>query len=51
MLFRSAAAFLDARLAGADVDQAMAAASASAARACAHRGAWPQDPVPLGPAG
>ncbi len=43
-----AAAFLDARLAGADVDQAMAAASASAARACAHRGAWRQDPVPLG---
>jgi fructoselysine 6-kinase len=46
-----AAAFLDARLAGADVDQAMAAASAAAARACGHRGGWPQSSVPLRPAG
>jgi fructoselysine 6-kinase len=40
-----AAGFLDARLAGADVDQAMAAGSACAAAACAHQGAWPQDPL------
>ena len=37
------AAFLDAWVAGADVDQAMAAGSARAARTCAHLGAWPQD--------
>jgi fructoselysine 6-kinase len=43
-----AAAFLDARLAGADVDQAMGAGSAHAARTCTHTGGWPQDPLPLG---
>src|ERR1700733_7549344 len=37
-----AAAFLDARLAGAEVDQAMRMAAAHAAEACAHFGAWPQ---------
>lgn len=41
-----AAAFLDARLAGADVDQAMSAGSAHAALTCTHLGAWPQDPLP-----
>ena len=41
-----AAAFLNAWLAGADVEQAMAAGSASAARTCTHTGAWPQDPLP-----
>jgi fructoselysine 6-kinase len=42
-----AAGFLDARLAGADVDQAMSAGSAHAARTCTHAGGWPQDPLPL----
>ena len=41
-----AAGFLDARLAGADVDQAMGAAAAHAAKACTHFGAWPQEPGP-----
>jgi fructoselysine 6-kinase len=41
-----AAGFLHARLAGADVDQAMSAASEHAAEACAHLGAWPQEPGP-----
>ena len=41
-----AAGFLDAWLAGADVDQAMAAGSAVAARTCTHLGAWPQEPLP-----
>lgn len=41
-----AAGFLDAWLTGADIDQAMAAASATAARTCTHTGAWPQDPPP-----
>jgi fructoselysine 6-kinase len=41
------AGFLQARLAGADVAQAMHAAAASAARTCTHLGAWPQQPVPL----
>ncbi len=41
------AGFLHARLAGADVHQAMHAASAAAARTCTHFGAWPQDPTPL----
>ena len=36
------AAFLHARLTGADVPQAMQAGAASAALTCAHRGAWPQ---------
>jgi fructoselysine 6-kinase len=38
-----AAAFLDAWISGADVDQAMAAGSAAAARTCSHHGGWPQD--------
>jgi fructoselysine 6-kinase len=42
-----AAAFLHARLAGADVDQAMSTAAGHAAKACAHFGAWPQDPGPV----
>jgi fructoselysine 6-kinase len=41
-----AAGFLDAWLAGADVDQAMAAGSVVAARTCTHLGAWPQEPLP-----
>jgi len=41
------AGFLHARLAGADVYQAMHAGSAAAARTCTHFGAWPQDPTPL----
>jgi len=41
-----AAGFLDARLSGADVDQAMAAAALHAARTCALLGAWPQEPRP-----
>lgn len=44
-----AAGFLDARLAGADVDQAMAAGSARASHTCTHLGGWPQDPAPLEP--
>jgi fructoselysine 6-kinase len=36
------AGFLQARLAGADVPQAMHAAATSAARTCTHLGAWPQ---------
>jgi fructoselysine 6-kinase len=43
------AAFLAARVTGADVSQAMAAGSASAALTCMHRGAWPQPPMPLRP--
>lgn len=39
-----AAGFLDARLSGADVDQAMAAGAMHAARTCALLGAWPQEP-------
>jgi fructoselysine 6-kinase len=42
-----AAAFLHARLAGADVDQAMRAAAEHAAQACTHFGAWPQEPGPV----
>lgn len=42
-----AAGFLHARLAGADVDQAMGAAAGHAARACTHFGAWPQEPGPV----
>ena len=42
-----AAAFLDARLAGADVDQAMRMAAVHAAEACTHFGAWPQEPGPV----
>lgn len=42
-----AAGFLRARLAGADVGQAMHAGSAAAARTCTHFGAWPQEPTPL----
>ncbi|HUZ35212.1 MAG TPA: PfkB family carbohydrate kinase [Streptosporangiaceae bacterium] len=41
------AGFLDARLAGADVGQAMKAGSAHAARTCTHIGAWLQDPLPV----
>jgi fructoselysine 6-kinase len=41
-----AAAFLHARLSGADVDQAMLAAAGHAATACTHFGAWPQEPGP-----
>jgi fructoselysine 6-kinase len=41
-----AAAFLHARLGGADVDQAMLAAAEHAAIACTHFGAWPQEPGP-----
>lgn len=41
-----AAAFLHARLDGADVDQAMAAAASHAARTCTHPGGWPQEPLP-----
>ena len=41
-----AAAFLHARLGGADVDQAMHAAAEHAATACAQFGAWPQEPGP-----
>ncbi len=41
-----AAGFLHARLAGADVDQAMSAASEHAAKACTHFGGWPQEPGP-----
>ena len=41
-----AAGFLDAWLAGADVDQAVAAGSVVAARTCTHLGAWPQEPLP-----
>ena len=40
-------AFLDARLAGADVDQAMRMAAVHAAEACTHFGAWPQEPGPV----
>lgn len=41
-----AAGFLHARLAGADVDQAMRAASTHAAEACTHLGGWPQEALP-----
>lgn len=41
-----AAGFLNARLDGADVDQAMAAGSHHAARACGYVGGWPQEPGP-----
>jgi fructoselysine 6-kinase len=41
-----AAGFLHARLAGADVDQAMRAGSQHAARACTHHGGWPQQALP-----
>ena len=41
------AGFLQARLAGADVPQAMSAGTASAALTCTHRGAWRQQPDPL----
>jgi|tagenome__1003787_1003787.scaffolds.fasta_scaffold20863463_2 fructoselysine 6-kinase len=37
-----ASEFVTARLAGADVPEAMAAASLAAAVTCGHRGAWPQ---------
>ena len=39
-----AAGFLDARLDGADVDQAMAAGARHAALSCTYLGAWPQEP-------
>jgi fructoselysine 6-kinase len=42
-----AAGFLAARLAGADVDQAMSSAAEHAAIACTHFGAWPQEPGPV----
>jgi fructoselysine 6-kinase len=42
-----AAGFLHARLAGADVDQAMSTAAEHAAQACTHFGAWPQEPGPV----
>jgi fructoselysine 6-kinase len=38
------AGFLQARLAGADVPQAMSAGTASAALTCTHRGAWREQP-------
>jgi fructoselysine 6-kinase len=41
------AGFLRARLAGADVPQAMAAGTASAALTCTHQGAWLPAPAPL----
>jgi fructoselysine 6-kinase len=41
-----AAGFIDARLNGADVDQALVAGARHAARACRHIGAWPQEPGP-----
>jgi len=41
------AGFLQARLAGADVPQAMSAGTASAALTCTHRGAWRQQPGPV----
>ena len=44
-----AAGFLNARMDGADVDQAMASGARHAALACAYFGAWPQEPGP-GPA-
>ena len=40
------AGFLQARLAGADVPQAMSAGTASAALTCTHQGAWRQQPGP-----
>jgi fructoselysine 6-kinase len=40
------AGFLQARLAGADVPQAMSAGTASAALTCTHRGAWRQQASP-----
>ncbi|MGI9007745.1 MAG: PfkB family carbohydrate kinase [Streptosporangiaceae bacterium] len=44
-----AAGFLDARLHGADVDQAMTAGARHAALACGYIGAWPQAPGPAPP--
>jgi fructoselysine 6-kinase len=41
-----AAGFVDARLDGADVDQALVAGARHAAEACGYVGAWPQDPGP-----
>jgi fructoselysine 6-kinase len=41
-----AAAFLHARMDGADIGQAMTAAAQHAARTCAHPGGWPQEPLP-----
>jgi fructoselysine 6-kinase len=46
-----AAGFLHARMAGADVDQAMRAGSEHAARACTHHGGWPQQALPPPSAG
>ncbi|HEX9064187.1 MAG TPA: PfkB family carbohydrate kinase [Streptosporangiaceae bacterium] len=45
-----AAGFIDARLDGADIDQALAAGARHAALACTSFGAWPQEPGPA-PAG
>ncbi|MCO5970257.1 PfkB family carbohydrate kinase [Actinoallomurus soli] len=42
------AGFLAARATGADVAQAMRAGARTAARTCAHVGAWPQDAAPVG---
>ncbi len=46
-----AAGFLDARLDGPDVDQAMITAARHAALACGYFGAWPQEPSPAPDAG